>query len=152
MLTNDILRRVRYILDLSDPATLKLIAAGGRTLDRERLMDYLKREDEEGMLVCPDDFLAAFLNGLIIDRRGARGDVPEPEARVDNNLILKKLRIAFKLEDTDMQTLLEGSSTSLTKSELNALFRKPGHKNYRACGDQLLRHFLGGLTARYRAS
>lgn len=151
MLTNDILRRVRYVLDLSDPATLKLFAAGGRDLERTELADFLKREDESGVQVCPDDYLAAFLNGLIIDRRGSRGETPEPESELDNNLVLKKLRIAFKLEDSDMQTLLEGSTTALTKSELSALFRKPGHKNYRACGDQLLRHFLSGLTARYRS-
>lgn len=150
MLTNDILRRVRYVLDLSDPATLKLFATGGRAIDKTVLADYLKREDEAGMQLCPDDALAAFLNALIIDRRGARGDVPEPETRIDNNLVLKKLRIAFKLEDSDMQALLEGSSTPLTKTELSALFRKPGHKNYRVCGDQLLRQFLSGLTERYR--
>ena len=38
----------------------------------------------------------------------------------------------------------------MTKAELNALFRSPEHKNYRACGDQLLRNFLRGLTQRQR--
>ncbi|OYW94241.1 MAG: hypothetical protein B7Z23_03865, partial [Pseudomonadales bacterium 32-61-5] len=27
-----------------------------------------------------------------------------------------------------------------------ALFRQPEHKNYRECGDQLLRNFLKGLA------
>ena len=34
--------------------------------------------------------------------------------------------------------------------ELNALFRDRSHKNYRVCGDQLLRNFLRGLTQRVR--
>ena len=44
------------------------------------------------------------------------------------------------LEDIDMG--------DVSKSELGALFRKPGHSNYRACGDQLLRNFLKGLSLR----
>ena len=38
----------------------------------------------------------------------------------------------------------------VTKPELSALFRQPGHKNFRLCGDQLLRYFLRGLTLRVR--
>jgi uncharacterized protein YehS (DUF1456 family) len=39
----------------------------------------------------------------------------------------------------------------LSKPELSALFRKKGHKNYRECGDQIMRNFLKGLTLRLRA-
>ena len=38
----------------------------------------------------------------------------------------------------------------VSKPELTALFRQPGHKNYRPCGDQMLRNFLKGLTLRVR--
>ena len=38
----------------------------------------------------------------------------------------------------------------MTKTELGALFRAPGHKHYRECGDQILRNFLRGLTLRER--
>jgi hypothetical protein len=30
------------------------------------------------------------------------------------------------------------------------LFRKPGHKHYRRCEDQVLRNFLKGLQQRFR--
>ena len=40
----------------------------------------------------------------------------------------------------------------VARPELSALFRQPGHKNYRACGDQLLRAFLKGLTLRVRGA
>ena len=39
----------------------------------------------------------------------------------------------------------------MTKAELGALFRAPGHRHYRECGDQILRNFLRGLTQRERA-
>ncbi|MCK5433009.1 MAG: DUF1456 family protein, partial [Gammaproteobacteria bacterium] len=34
--------------------------------------------------------------------------------------------------------------------ELSAFFRKPGHKHYRNCQDQVLRKFLKGLQLKYR--
>jgi len=76
---------------------------------------------------------------------------PPPVAkRVGNNLVLKKLRVAFELRDDDMHAILDAAGFPLSKSELTALFRKPDHPNYRPCGDQLLRHFLRGLTQRLR--
>ncbi|SUB70452.1 Protein of uncharacterised function (DUF1456) [Pluralibacter gergoviae] len=35
--------------------------------------------------------------------------------------------------------------------EITAMMRKADHKNYRECGDQFLRYFLRGLTARLMA-
>jgi len=34
--------------------------------------------------------------------------------------------------------------------ELSALFRKPGHKHYRPCQDQVLRRFLHGMQLAFR--
>jgi uncharacterized protein YehS (DUF1456 family) len=39
---------------------------------------------------------------------------------------------------------------SIGKHELSAFFRKPDHKNYRECKDQVLRNFLKGLELKYR--
>ena len=72
------------------------------------------------------------------------------EKRLTNNIILKKLRVAFELRDDDLHEILRAADLPMTKAELNALFRSPEHKNYRACGDQLLRNFLRGLTQRQR--
>ncbi len=62
-----------------------------------------------------------------------------------NNDILKKIRVALELKDEDIIKILKLSEFEMTKSELNALFRKPDHPNYKECGDQLLRNFLNGL-------
>jgi uncharacterized protein YehS (DUF1456 family) len=62
-----------------------------------------------------------------------------------NNDILKKIRVALELKDEDIIEILKLSDFEVTKSELNALFRKPDHPNYKQCGDQLLRNFLNGL-------
>ena len=67
-----------------------------------------------------------------------------------NNDILKKLRIALKLKDTDILETLKLSGFEISKTELNAFFRNPDHRNYKECGDQILRRFLDGLIIKMR--
>jgi len=69
-----------------------------------------------------------------------------------NNDILKKLRIALNLKDADIIEILRLADFEITKTELSALFRREGHKNYKECGDQLLRRFLNGLITRNRGA
>jgi len=67
-----------------------------------------------------------------------------------NNDILKKLRVALKLRDTDIIDILKLADFEITKAQLSALFRKEDHKNYIECKDQILRKFLNGLIIRNR--
>ncbi len=67
-----------------------------------------------------------------------------------NNDILKKLRIALELKDTDIIEILRLADFEVSSPELSALFRNPENKNYRECGDQLLRRFLDGLIIKKR--
>ncbi|MBK5551013.1 MULTISPECIES: DUF1456 family protein [unclassified Pseudomonas] len=154
MIHNDVLRSVRYMLDISDKKVIEIIKTGGMDVSMEDLLTYLdkKEEDEEGFVRCPDDVMAHFLDGLVIFKRGKdESRPPQPiETPVTNNIILKKLRVAFELKEDDMHAILKASEFPVSKPELSALFRKFGHTNYRTCGDQLLRNFLKGLTLRVR--
>jgi len=67
-----------------------------------------------------------------------------------NNDILKKLRIALELKDTDIIDILKLAGFEISRTEVSALFRKPDHRNYKVCGDQILRNFLNGLIIRNR--
>ena len=125
------------------------------TLDEVSLLNYGVEVLAEGnrTVICMDDLMATFLDGLIIDRRGPpqSGSKPPPEPdRLTNNAILKKIRIALKLQEADMIEILAAGGQRMSKGEITALFRKPGHKHFRACGDQVVRAFLRGLTARLR--
>ncbi|MCU0755561.1 MAG: DUF1456 family protein [Xanthomonadales bacterium] len=154
MMTNDVLRSVRYLLDLSDARIIEIaqLSDPELPLDRSRLLNFLKKEGEPGFEVCDDRTLLHFLDGLILHRRGR--DLSKPprpvEARISNNLVLKKLRVAFELQDADMHQAFVDAGFPVSKPELSALFRHHEHKNYRACGDQMLRNFLKGLTLRLR--
>ncbi len=153
MTNNDILRRIRYALDLHDTTLIELCQLGGHVLKPSLVTALLKKEEDEGFLACSDLVMGAFLNGLIIQKRGPKKNEPDIEEvplPITNNIILKKLRIALELQEDDLLDILELAECGITKPKLNALFRKEGHKNYRECGNQFLRSFLKGLALRHR--
>ena len=148
---NDILRRVRYIFDFNDQTMLSLFKLGGYDASQEEFVNWLRREGEVGFVLCEDENLACFLNGLIIKNRGSRGSgVPKPEPVLNNNIILRKLKIALNLDADELRELLELNNFIVSKHELSAFFRRPNHKNYRECLDQLLRNLLDGMEKYYR--
>ena len=151
MKNNDILRRLRYIFDMDDAEMIAVFGAADRKVAREQVSDWLKKDDDPAYQICGDADMATFLNGLINVKRGKRdGAQPEPEQRLTNNMIFMKLKIALNLKAEDVLEILELVEFRVSKHELSALFRKPDHKHYRECKDQMLRHFLQGLQLRYR--
>ena len=98
MLNNDVLRRLRYTLDLSDNDMIRLFASANRAVTRQQISAWLKKEEATGHEECTDRTLATFLNGLINDKRGKReGIQPSPENRLNNNLVFK-LNILIKFD------------------------------------------------------
>lgn len=147
MTNNDILRRLRYALNLDNAALLRLFDLGGHSLSPGDLDLLLKKDEEPGFVECPDILLLAFLDGLVASRRGPRDQGTAESVELNNNLVLRKVRIALELKDADMLRILEAGGMKASKSELSALFRNPSHRNYMPCRDQLLRRFLAGLAA-----
>ena len=150
MTNNDLLRRIRYALNLNCETIAELCTLGGHDIRPIEVLNLLKKEDETGFKVSPDTVMGAFLDGLIISRRGAHDPKPGPANTTDkslnNNFILRKLRIALELNDDAMLAILGKAGVPISKSELSAMFRAAAHRNYKSCGDQLLRNFIRGLT------
>ncbi len=67
-----------------------------------------------------------------------------------NNDVLKKLRVALKLRDDEIVSILSLVDFRISKSELGAFFRREDHPKYMECGDQILRNFLNGLVIHLR--
>jgi len=151
VINNDILRRLRYSFDFNDTKMIALFAEAGVEVTREQVSDWLKQEEDPDYKACSDVLFASFLNGLINDRRGKKdGPQPEPEKRLSNNIIFRKLKIALDLKDEDILDIMQLADFNISKHELSALFRKVGHKHYRECKDQILRRFLQGVQIKYR--
>ncbi|WP_372883155.1 DUF1456 family protein [Psychromonas sp.] len=156
MITNDVLRRVRYALKLNDKKMLEIFASVDNAIDEKYLHSIMAKEGEENYVFCRDSLLSLFLDGLINEKRGKKeGSKPvilPAKAILPNNDILRKLRIALNFKDEDMLKMLELAGFPVSKSELSALFRKQDHRNYKVCGDQLLRNFLNGITMHFRGT
>lgn len=153
MINNDVLRSLRFMLNISEFKLVEIVQLGGGEVTQAEMNGFIKKEDEPGFVECRQNVMAHFLNGLIYLKRGR--DESRPALTPDlptNNVVLKKLRVAFELKDEDILALLKDVDFDISKGELSAFFRKEGHPNFRACGDQFLRNFLKGLTARVRNS
>ena len=152
--TNDLMRRIRYAVRLDDADTARLVALGGGTASAADAAAWREREGEPAHRPCPGAALAALLDGLVLERRGppppgAAAHAPaEITSPFDNNRVLRQLRVALELQTDEVLSLIAAGGGQIGKSELGALFRKPGTRNYRPCGDQVLRRFLTGLAAR----
>ena len=152
MTNNDVLRRIRFIFDFSDSKMISLFGLAGHQVTREQISDWLKKEDDPAYQECSDPLLAVFLNGLITDKRGKNdGPQPEPELRLNNNIIFRKLKIALNLQAEDILEIIALADVQISKHELSAFFRRPGHKHYRDCNDQIFRNFLKGVQLKYCA-
>ena len=149
---NAILRSLRFALRLQDEDVMRLFRLGGWELSLEATQARMGREGEPGAVYCVDDALGAFLDGLVLDRRGPppADRPPPPPVPLTNNEVLKKIRVALELKESDVVTALALADMRLSKGEVRALFRSPAHPNHRQAGDQLLRRFLRGLTLRLR--
>ncbi|KNC93986.1 DUF1456 family protein [Trabulsiella odontotermitis] len=150
MLNNDILRSLRYTLKTNNQGLVRLMALGETDVTEAQIAPWLRKEEEEGFERCPDIVLSALLNGLIYDKRGRDEDAPPLalERRLNNNIVLKKLRIAFSLKTDDILAILTEQKFRVSMPEITAMMRAPEHKNFRECGDQFLRYFLRGLAVR----
>ena len=154
MINNDILRSVRYMLDLSDQKVVDITQLSDPTfaLEKDDVRRLTSKEGDDDFVECGTPVLAHFLDGLVVFLRGRDDSRPARpvEKHVTNNVVLKKLRVAFELKDVDMHAIFEDAGFPVSKPELSAFFRDRSHKHFRLCGDQLLRNFLKGLTLRLR--
>lgn len=155
-MNNYCLRRLRYALNLNDKAVLAVFSEMNYRLTVSELKGFLVKETEPGFVELPDYLLVIFLDGLIQQRRGKRDDAvvlsqseriaESKRQRLNNNVIVNKIKIAFNLKADELIAVLELADFRISKPEMTAFFRKPEHRNYRECGNQLLRNLLTGLT------
>ncbi len=152
MVNNDVLRSIRYMLNINDQKIVDIAKLADFDVQLVNVQDFLLKDDNPNYQICDDLFMAHFLDGLIYLKRGRDENHPSIpfEFPITNNTILKKLRVAFQLKEEDMHELIEKGGYRVGRSELSAFLRKKDHSNYRECGDQVLRYFMKGLTLRFR--
>ena len=148
--TNEILYRIQKALNLKIGELLEAYKLEAYTMEPSHLEALLQRRNDKGFMLCSYEELGIFLDGLVTLKRG-----PSPKknsenvVELTNNLILKKLRIALELKEAETEIIFGLAEVELSKQQLASLFRKEGHKNFKACSDELLMAFLDGLDEFY---
>lgn len=173
MNNNDILIRLRYALDIKDADMMEIFKLGGITITGYELQRMLIKPKSSGnidageekfiangdMKICDNSTLESFLNGFIVFKRGRQvSESGEPIKQVFmiennksvNNVMLKKVKIALSLTSEGMMDIFKAAGIQLSNSELSAVLRREGQRNYKECGDSYARNFLKGLAIRYR--
>jgi len=142
-----VLYKISEALRLDNETLLKIYALEEYPIDEKRLKAILKKPSAKGHENASYEELGVFLDGLIRLQRGEIRNPPPEDAEIvlDNNLILKKLRIALQLRDPDMEMIFEMGERPLNRSKLRDLFRSPEHPKYLPCSDAVLNDFLLGL-------
>ncbi len=142
-------RRICHIFDLTDELMIKVFSLGGLKVDRSQVCDWRKKEDDEEYAVLSDKDMGIFLNGFITLKRGKKdGPAPQPDKYMNNNIILRKLKIALNLKSEELVEVFKLGGTEITENVLSSFFRKKDHKQYKGCKDQTIRDLFRGLQAR----
>ena len=151
---NYILRKMRFALDLNDFQMIDIFKLNDYSIDRATLCNMLRKDTDERYINCNDTVVAHFLDGLITQRRGKKepqkSGVKRYESKLTNNIVLRKLKIAFELNDQGMIDVFKQANFTMSKPQLSALFRRKDHRNYDECSDHYLRTFVKGLTTSLR--
>jgi uncharacterized protein YehS (DUF1456 family) len=149
--TNDILYKIKTALNLNEKMMLDAYALAEYDMTPEHLEHLLIRRQDKGFELCSYEELGIFLDGLVSLKRGPGPKRPNDNEVIElsNNLILKKLRIALELKEPETEIIFGLGEAKLSKQQLASLFRKEGHKNFKACSDELLMAFLDGLDEFY---
>ena len=151
MTNNYFIRRTQYIFSLKAKKMIEIFKSVGIDVTFDQIVGWTRRDEDPEVVLMEDNLLASFLNGFIIEKRGKKdGPLPVPEDKMNNNLVLRKFRIALDMKDTDMLEIFRLSHTQISKHELSSFFRKKDHRNWAYCKDQFLRNFFHGLQAKYK--
>ena len=169
----DILKRLRYALDIKDADMVEIFRLGGEAVTKEEVKKMLLgqnasdsasegtagKETSDGNSKWDNHMLESFLNGFIIFKRGKKEANPGESEKQPfminddkdvNNVLLKKLKIALSLTGEDMLAVFKAGGVELSNGELSAVLRRQGQRNYKICGDRYARTFLKGLALKYR--
>lgn len=151
MTNNEALQHIRYIFALNGTKISTIFAHAQCVQTAEQIENYLRKNGESQFSRLPNNTLASFLDGLIIELRGKKeGAQAQLNQDINNNIIFNKVKIALALKADDIINLLAAAELTLSKHELSAFFRKPEHKHYRPCHDETLIKFFNGLHLQYR--
>ena len=156
MYNNEILMAIKDNLSLSNQHIVDCFKYGNNEMDETDIQRlFVSKRAKQEHIFCDDELLEAFLNGLIILKRGEpdinlgqerKSSIRISASKYINNVVLKKLKIALNLSNKDSIEIFLAADTIISNGQLTGFLRKEGHKNYRKFSDSHLMAFLKGVN------
>jgi len=147
MTNNDLLFKIHTIFDHTTEEMLEIFSFADQKVSAEQLNAWILKSEEETSESLDDKNLESFLNGYIVFKRGPSDKgLPALSAKLNNNIIFTKLKIALNLKAEDLIAHFKIAGLELSKHEISAFFRKPENKHYKKCTAQTLACFMKGVT------
>lgn len=142
-----VLNRIKDALRLSKDDILKIYQAEDYEIEESRVEAILKNPSHKKSKNATYEELGVFLDGLIRLNRGEplKEINDDEEIILDNNLIIKKLKIALNLKSIDIEMIFNLANYPISRSKIRDILRSPKHPKYKLCSDALLDAFLEGL-------
>ena len=146
MKPSKVIFKLKEALGLTVKDFEQIFALANYPISRERIESIIAKPNKKKFQEATYEELGVFLDGLFEYKRGEKPKVAEDEEVIlDNNLILKKIRSAFKLKDIEIDLIFKLADREISKSKIKDLFRNPNHPKFQECDDALLNDFLIGF-------
>ncbi len=149
MKPSEVIKSIKDALSLNRAQMLHIYELEEFPMSKERLDNILKNSSKKSSINATYEELGIFLDGLIQFKRGTPKKELEDDVVLDNNLILKKLRVALNLKEHELMMIFELVDFDISKSTLKDIFRSPNHPKFKECSNTTLKAFLDGLNEFY---
>ena len=151
MRPSDIIKSIKEALNLNRAQIKHIYSLEEYPITEERIDSILKNRSKKNSANATYEELGVFLDGLIKYKRGKDIIQKEQEEDIilDNNLILKKLRVALNLKEFEIAMIFELADFNISKSAIKDMFRSPNHPKLKECDNKTLKAFLEGLNEFY---
>ena|GEM_PF-5466085 len=145
MKPSKVIFRLKEALNLELEDFEKIYSLQDYPISQERLQAILAKPNKKIFEEATYEELGVFLDGLFELKRGEKPKSLGDEVELDNNLILKKIRSAFRLKDVDIEIIFQLGDREISRSKIKNLFRNQNHPKFELCSDALLNDFLIGF-------
>ena len=147
--SSDVIKYIKDALELNRAQIMHIYELENFNITEDRVNSILQNKRKSNSANATYEELGVFLDGLIFYKRGVQKEPSEEEVILDNNLIIKKIRVALNLKEFELFIIFELADYKISKSTLKDIFRSPLHPKYKECTNPTLKAFLEGLNEFY---
>ena len=149
MKPSEVIKSIKDALNLNRRQILHIYELEDYPITLDRIDAILKNRSKKNSANATYEELGVFLDGLISYKRGKKDTPPPQDVILDNNLILKKLRVALNLKEFEIAMIFELADFEISKNLIKDFFRNPNHPKFKECDNKTLKAFLDGLNEFY---